>query len=100
MFGFQYIKSNRIKSNSKIQSDDFTDDDVIAYFREHERVNKRALEKLNKNKYLIFAFGGILVLLANFRSTMELAFMLSASGLSVFLIGLVVFTFIQKGKNR
>jgi hypothetical protein len=101
VLGFQFIKTNRIRSNSKIQSNDFNDDDIIAYFREHERVNQRFLELWNKKgKYLVFIFGGIMILSLNFRLTKGFAFMLLASGISIFLIGLVIFTLIQKGKTR
>jgi Ca2+/Na+ antiporter len=98
--GFQYIKSNRIKSNSKIQSNDFSDDDIIAYFQEHEKVNQRALKQWNKNKYLVFVLGGLFILSLNLRLTKDFSFMALVSGISIFLIGLVVFFTIQKGKNR
>ncbi|MBI5295346.1 MAG: hypothetical protein HY869_07705 [Chloroflexi bacterium] len=99
-FGFQFIKSNRIKSNSKIQSNDFSDDDLTNYFREHEKVNQKFLEKWNKSKYLIYIIGGLFLLSLNFRSTKDFAFMVLGSGISIFLIGLVIFFIIQKAKNR
>jgi len=99
-FGFQYIKSNRIKSYNKIQTDDFNDDDVIAYFQEHERVNKRALEQLSKYKYLVFVLGGLFLLSLNFSPTKDFSFMALLSGISIFLLGLVVYFVVQKTKNR
>ena len=98
--GFQYINSNKIKSNSKIQTDDFSDDDVIAYLREHEKVNQRALVQWNKNKYFVFIIGGLFILSLNFRSTQEFSYMALFSGISIFLLGLVIFFIVQKIKSR
>jgi len=100
-FGFRYIQVNRIALHNKIQTNDFTDEDVIAYFREHEGINQRALEQWNKKgKYIVSVFGGLLMLLLVFRPTMPLAFLLLTSGISVFLVGLVVFTIVQKGRKQ
>lgn len=98
--GFYYINLNKIKSSRKIQSDKFTDDDAIAYFREQEMVNQRALEQWNRKGKYILAIGTMLVFLLFFRSTVEFAFILLASRISVFLIGLVISFFVQKILNN
>jgi Ca2+/Na+ antiporter len=99
-FGFQYIRSNRIESNSKLQTNDFSDDDVKAYFREHERVNQRALAQWNKNRYFVFIIGGVFLLSLNLRSTKEFSYMALLSGISIFLLGLFIFFVVQKIKSR
>ncbi|MCK4837601.1 MAG: hypothetical protein KAS94_02305 [Desulfobulbaceae bacterium] len=88
-FGFWYINFNRITANKPMLSNDFTDEDLSAYCREHEEVNKRALENWNKKgKYVVSIIGFLIIILIEFQDTMEFGSMVLASGLSIFLIGI------------
>jgi hypothetical protein len=99
--GFQYLQANKVTSYAKIQSNEFTDEDITAYFREHEQVNKKALEQWNKRgKYVVFIGVGLLVLLLNYRPTASFAFMVLATGLSVFFIGLFLIWLVEKYQWR
>jgi hypothetical protein len=99
--GFQYLKSNKIESIGKLQSDDFTDEDVIAYFRARERSNQKALDDWNKKgRYLFFALVFLTLLLFFIHSTIEFAVMLMVGVPCIYLIGYVTFMLIQQSKYR
>jgi Ca2+/Na+ antiporter len=70
---------------------------MLSYFQEHEEVNKRALEQWNRrDRYFVFIGGGLLILLLNLRVTAEFASIALLSGISIFLIGLVIFWMVQR----
>jgi len=99
--GFQYLKSNSIESIGRLQFDDFTDEDVIAYFREREKSNQKALDDWNKKgKYILVALVILTILLFFDGSTRDFAVMFVASVLDLFLIGFVVLLLLQLGKYR
>jgi hypothetical protein len=95
MAGLIYINSRLIKSHSKILSGDFTDDDIIAYYREHEMVNKRALEGQSKIGTIVSIFlVGSLIYAADHWLTAEAKTMTLLSGISGFLVGFTFFLLI------
>ena len=92
--GFKVVFSNRVISYQKLFSNDFSDDDINAYFQEEAKVNQRFLEQWNRIGNFIFVVCLIIVifLLSN-DSTEEFARMLLYTGITIFLLGLVVLSF-------
>jgi hypothetical protein len=88
--GFNILYANRINSYYKILSNNFDDNDVITYFREHEKINQRFLERWNKSgKYVLFVCFGIGIFLIYNPSTFAFAFVALAFGLGLFFVGAV-----------
>ena len=103
--GFNVLYANRINSYYKILSNRFDDNDVIAYFREHEKINQRFLTRWNKSgKYVLFICFGIGIFLIYNPATFAFAFVALASGLGLFFIGAVFiltpFQMVKRAKSK
>ena len=95
--GFWYMKANTIRSRQKILSNNFTDDDVRAYFREHEMLNQRMAGWWKKGGTFVLGFGTILlIVLVFYRPTEPFGAMMLTVGLGLFFIGLAVVLYVQK----
>jgi len=99
--GFNVLYTNRINSYYKILSNNFNDDDVISYFREHESVNQKFLDRWNKSgKYIFFISLGIGAFLLFNPSTNAFVIVAVEFGLGLFLTGaFFVLSPVQKRKR-
>ena len=58
--GFQYVKSKNFESLKRLQSDNFTDEDIVTYFQEIKENNQKSKETWNKKgRYYFIAVYGI-----------------------------------------
>jgi len=78
--GFRIVHSNKVKSFTKILSDDFSDGDILAWIQEHETINRRFLDQWRRWRQYIFFLLFVLFLLLFIRPTREFAAMLWLAG--------------------
>jgi hypothetical protein len=97
---FRYFQSSNSESANKILSDEFTDEDILAYFRERERNDQQAFEQWNKNKYWLALIMVILIALYFVSPVRDFVVMLFSGTLSMFLIGFVISALIQHRNQR
>jgi len=106
--GFRFLQLNRVKSYHKLFSDDFSDEDILAWLKEHEEVNRRFVERWNGwGKYLVFVVGGAWIIMLSIDATKELASSALFSALTVLFLGLAIFVIVisypsirSRGKRR
>ena len=100
--GFNVLNTNKIGSYRKILSNHFDDNDVIAFFREHENINQRFLERWNKSgKYILLISFGIGAFLLYNPSTKAFMIVSLEFGIGLFLIGAIfILSPFQKRKDR
>jgi len=90
--GFRYLQLYRVKTHQKLLSGDFSDEDILAWMKEHEEVNRRALEQLRGwGKYLVVIVAVAWITMLLIDTTEELAFTALLSTLAVFFLGLNIF---------
>jgi len=95
--GFWYMNANSIRSRQKILSNNFTDADVLDYFREHETINQRTAVWWNKGGKFVLGLSSIILAgLTFYRPTAPFGAMMLLVALSVFFMGLAIIIYVQK----
>lgn len=89
--GFNFLFTYRINSYYKILSNDFSDDDTIAYYYENERANQRFLSSWNRyGKYIALLSTGLVVVLSLNPKTIAFVIVSLMVGAGLFLLGAVI----------
>jgi hypothetical protein len=97
---FWFIKANTIKSRQKILSNNFTDEDIHAYFREHEMLNERTARWWKKGGIFVSGFVAILpISLVFYSPTTPFGVLMLTVGLGLIFTGLAVILYVQKTAN-